>query len=150
MPIDSLTSLSADFVANIYVSDDGKLHKIQGGADSVLPFNNGWTKLTSVYNTGFSGYSRDALTRTITPKLSDGNYVFIALWGYYSDSALFTSSIKTFTVDGKSVSYTYDRTISGQAQTCSLIANITLKSSSSIVWTATYTENPIIRIFKIS
>ena len=26
-------------MADIYVGDDGKLHKIQGGADSVLPFN---------------------------------------------------------------------------------------------------------------
>lgn len=36
---DSLTSLNADFVKNIYVGDDGKLHKVQGGADSVINFN---------------------------------------------------------------------------------------------------------------
>lgn len=26
-------------MADIYVGDDGKIHKVQGGADSVLPFN---------------------------------------------------------------------------------------------------------------
>lgn len=26
-------------MADLYVGDDGKLHKVQGGADSVLPFN---------------------------------------------------------------------------------------------------------------
>ena len=26
-------------VSNVYVGTDGKLHKVQGGADSVLPFN---------------------------------------------------------------------------------------------------------------
>ena len=31
--------LSNSLVSNIYVGDDGKLHKVQGGADSVLPFN---------------------------------------------------------------------------------------------------------------
>ena len=30
--------LNNDYVENIYVGDDSKLHKIQGGADSVLPF----------------------------------------------------------------------------------------------------------------
>ena len=30
----------SNFVGDIYVGDDGKLHKIQGGADSVLPFSN--------------------------------------------------------------------------------------------------------------
>ena len=28
-------------VTNIYVGEDGKLHKVQGGADSVLPFSSG-------------------------------------------------------------------------------------------------------------
>ena len=32
-------SLNNNLVANIYVGDDGKLHKVQGGADSVLPFS---------------------------------------------------------------------------------------------------------------
>ena len=29
---------NSSLVANIYVGEDGKLHKVQGGADSVLPF----------------------------------------------------------------------------------------------------------------
>lgn len=31
--------LNNSFVSNIYVGKDGKLHKVQGGADSVLPFS---------------------------------------------------------------------------------------------------------------
>lgn len=31
--------LNNSFVSNVYVGDDGKLHKVQGGADSVLPFS---------------------------------------------------------------------------------------------------------------
>ena len=37
--ISILSSLNNRFVSNIYVGDDGKLHKVQGGADSVLPFS---------------------------------------------------------------------------------------------------------------
>lgn len=33
--------LNNSFVSNIYVGSDGKLHKVQGGADSVLPFSSG-------------------------------------------------------------------------------------------------------------
>lgn len=33
--------LNNSLVANIYVGSDGKLHKVQGGADSVLPFSVG-------------------------------------------------------------------------------------------------------------
>ena len=31
--------LNNSFISNIYVDNDGKLHKVQGGADSVLPFS---------------------------------------------------------------------------------------------------------------
>ena len=37
--ISILSSLNNSFVSNIYVGSDGKLHKVQGGADSVLPFS---------------------------------------------------------------------------------------------------------------
>ena len=30
---------NSSLVSNIYVGSDGKLHKVQGGADSVLPFS---------------------------------------------------------------------------------------------------------------
>ena len=35
----ALNQVNRNFVSNIYVGDDGKLHKVQGGADSVLPFS---------------------------------------------------------------------------------------------------------------
>lgn len=33
--------LNNSLISDIYVGDDGKLHKVQGGADSVLPFKSG-------------------------------------------------------------------------------------------------------------
>lgn len=33
--------INNSFISNIYVGNDGKLHKVQGGADSVLPFKSG-------------------------------------------------------------------------------------------------------------
>ena len=35
----ALKEVNSSFVSNIYVGSDGKLHKVQGGADSVLPFS---------------------------------------------------------------------------------------------------------------
>lgn len=35
-----LCIINSSLVSNIYVGSDGKLHKVQGGADTVLPFNN--------------------------------------------------------------------------------------------------------------
>ena len=35
-----LPELNDNLVSNIYVGTDGKLHKVQGGADTVIPFNN--------------------------------------------------------------------------------------------------------------
>lgn len=32
-------TVNSSLVSNIYVGSDGKLHKVQGGADTVLPFN---------------------------------------------------------------------------------------------------------------
>ena len=39
----NVNELNNSFVSNIYVGDDGKLHKVQGGADSVLPFSSLYT-----------------------------------------------------------------------------------------------------------
>lgn len=36
----ALKQVNSNLVADIYVGDDGKLHKVIGGADTVLPFNN--------------------------------------------------------------------------------------------------------------
>ena len=35
----AVNTLSNNLVSNIYVGTDGKLHKVQGGADTVLPFS---------------------------------------------------------------------------------------------------------------
>ena len=35
----ALKEVNSSLVADIYVGDDGNLHKVQGGADSVLPFS---------------------------------------------------------------------------------------------------------------
>lgn len=35
-------------MADLYVGDDGKLHKIQGGADTVLPFSGGLSIISYV------------------------------------------------------------------------------------------------------
>lgn len=37
--IKAVNQLNNNLVANIYVGADGKLHKVQGGADTVLPFS---------------------------------------------------------------------------------------------------------------
>lgn len=36
---ESVTEINSNMVENIYVGTDGKLHKVQGGADTVLPFS---------------------------------------------------------------------------------------------------------------
>ena len=37
----ALKDVNDSLVSDIYVGEDGKLHKVQGGADSVLPFSSG-------------------------------------------------------------------------------------------------------------
>ena len=44
-------SCNSSLVSNIYVGEDGKLHKVQGGADSVLPFNSGYQKASGKFTT---------------------------------------------------------------------------------------------------
>ena len=46
-------------IADIYVGEDGKLHKVQGGADSVLPFSSGGIKITGYTTTVGSGSWND-------------------------------------------------------------------------------------------
>lgn len=46
----ALKAVDNSLVANIYVGEDGKLHKVQGGADSVLPFSGGKIEF-SAFNT---------------------------------------------------------------------------------------------------
>ena len=65
------------FVSNIYVGSDGKLHKVQGGADSVLPFSSG-----NYYYRAFKG-SDPVEKRKDTLKVNTG--VFFA---YYTNPAI--------------------------------------------------------------
>lgn len=46
----ALKEVNSSLVSNIYVGEDGKLHKVQGGADSVLPFSGGKIEF-SAFNT---------------------------------------------------------------------------------------------------
>ena len=57
--------LNNSFVSNIYVGNDGKLHKVQGGADSVLPFSS--NKRYS-YSWTSSNNEQKTLTLEIEPK----------------------------------------------------------------------------------
>ena len=47
----AVQELNSSLVANIYVGEDGKLHKVQGGADSVLPFSGGYQKVSGKFTT---------------------------------------------------------------------------------------------------
>ena len=42
--------MNSKYVSNIYVGEDGKLHKVIGGADTVLPFNKGIEIKTGSYS----------------------------------------------------------------------------------------------------
>lgn len=67
---DGFDKVDTNFIANIYVGDDGKLHKVQGGADSVLPFSN--------YEEG-SGYLKYGSSTTITFKNKYTNIPLVAV-----------------------------------------------------------------------
>ena len=77
--------LNNSFVSNIYVGNDGKLHKVQGGAHSVLPFKSGYDSLeTPITNGGKSG------TYTATKKY---NAVLLSMTHYSTNTNQFTISI---------------------------------------------------------
>ena len=73
----ALKEVNSSLVANIYVGEDGKLHKVQGGADSVLPFSSG-----NYYYRAFKG-SDPVEKRKDTLKVNTG--VFFA---YYTNPAI--------------------------------------------------------------
>ena len=58
----------SNFVGDIYVGDDGKLHKVQGGADSVLPFSNGDIRsiISGLTQTGSDSFTGSGDWRTTT------------------------------------------------------------------------------------
>lgn len=49
-----LNLVNNSFISNIYVGSDGKLHKVQGGADSVLPFSNSFKNIKLVENSNLN------------------------------------------------------------------------------------------------
>lgn len=69
----ALKNVNNSFVSNIYVGKDGKLHKVQGGADSVLPFSSSikeivvvsgmigtsWSTLANIKNNYFVAFAND-------------------------------------------------------------------------------------------
>ena len=48
---EAVKEVYSSLVSNIYVGSDGKLHKVQGGADSVLPFSSGYQKVSGKFTT---------------------------------------------------------------------------------------------------
>lgn len=65
------TALNDNLVSNIYVGTDGKLHKVQGGADTVIPFNNKPKDFSTVLKTTIYAYgSQHAIN--VNVRLSNG------------------------------------------------------------------------------
>ena len=72
--------LNSSLVSDIYVGDDGNLHKVQGGADTVLPFSSGASGTLTIgfnfevrMNTQDGTYGNRANNNgTATIKLKDG------------------------------------------------------------------------------
>ena len=82
--------LHQSLVSNIYVGDDGKLHKVQGGADTVLPFSS-----------DSSFYEKINLTVGVevnkTYELKEGQIVIIYSAGINFDDANKTPALKDIT-----------------------------------------------------
>lgn len=53
--------LNSNLISDIYVGDDGKLHKVQGGADTVLNFSSGRYKYFKV-TLSFANYGSYYMT----------------------------------------------------------------------------------------
>lgn len=73
--------LNNSFVSNIYVGNDGKLHKVQGGADSVLPFSS--NKRYS-YSWTSSNNEQKTLTLETEPK-----YIAFTVGGISQNAVLY-------------------------------------------------------------
>lgn len=91
-------------ISDIYVGDDGKLHKVQSGADSVLPFSGGGVCLpvleANSYN-GTYGYTKPTFNVSDYSTLSFDSYTgnctthYCNIFGIKSDgstSSIFSSS----------------------------------------------------------
>lgn len=86
----NVNELNNSFISNIYVGNDGKLHKVQGGADSVLPFSSGINPIggvTTKQTGSFASYTAD----------EDGLYIAISqsASGSNDRSCYFTSNSST-------------------------------------------------------
>lgn len=71
-------TVHSSLVSNIYVGSDGKLHKVQGGADTVLPFSSGNFKLVIVIRVTGQNYAGVQATAdgTITIQRVDGKITY--------------------------------------------------------------------------
>ena len=77
----ALKNVNNSFVSNIYVGNDGKLHKVQGDADSVLPFSS--NKRYS-YSWTSSNNEQKTLTLEIEPK-----YIAFTVGGNSQNAVLY-------------------------------------------------------------
>lgn len=69
---------NSSLVSNIYVGSDGKLHKVQGGADTVLPFSSGNFKLVIVIRVVGKNYAgvQSSANGTITIQRVNGKITY--------------------------------------------------------------------------
>lgn len=79
------------FVSNIYVGSDGKLHKVQGGADSVLPFSS--NKRYS-YSWTSSNNEQKTLTLEIEPK-----YIAFTVGGISQNAVLYDVETQEYIIN---------------------------------------------------
>ena len=103
----ALKAVNNSLIADIYVGEDGKLHKVQGGADSVLPFNGG-------VNTG------TIQCPTTSPVYIKLGYKpsFISVRLYAQDGGKYQSIISTFTdINSQKYQRLYN-TINGYTRVC--------------------------------
>ena len=87
----ALKEVNDSFVSNIYVGNDGKLHKVQGGADSVLPFSS--IKRYS-YSWTSSNNEQKTLTLEIEPK-----YIAFTVGGNKQNAVLYDVENKEYIIN---------------------------------------------------
>lgn len=90
-----LILLNNNLVSNIYVGTDGKLHKVQGGADTVLPFKQYKAPLWE-FNI-VDGTGSNSAYEFYNPE-NDSRYVFILFTGYSDISLSYKLPVKDYSV----------------------------------------------------
>lgn len=80
----TVAELNSSLVSDIYVGEDKKLHKIIGGADSVLNFS----KTTALYYGLYVKYGTHRITTESKPKFIYA-YTSVTTFAIYSDGTIF-------------------------------------------------------------